>query len=519
MYYQNNLSEMVMDDITITEDDLIEADLSSNSFDDIFVRVDSFPEMKNTVWLKQLDIYPINSTEMTFFTTQLDILGLFKNARIKIEELGPIRLDAYYLILKSINIESVKFCEYLFKNFFVENITCLFKKYLSDDKMAQVDYLYFLIFIEEFSTSMGHYGIRFLTLYQEFIHQDYAEPVITQRFIRYCNRMLNTTYYSNILTCLDLDMPEDILQKNQDIFESMIQQMVAYTRETGIIILEVLNDMVNKFMDMDISDQEIIDHISTNIDIKMLVKRKSDAIKYFIQLFRENDNCDISNHNILDISEYDNFLYPLDRKKYNQREAIWSESHFNFDNYSNGLEKKINSIGMKIYEQSTDILPFFISHNFFRNESEPIDLIIMIMETCRYELYMSNKYDEMNLETLFSLITTSDDTYNTYESFLLYLKRKKALPINYPIEFILRVLSRALNVIIYFYNNEIMFNIIDNTLYKIYQNPIHIYRQDSLSYYLLCSYNENFVPLCNNTNNFQLVYMLSRNKKIKIIEV
>jgi hypothetical protein len=517
------------EDMMEMDADILEADLSSD--DDIDYRVVTLRQMKETTFFKKICMFPVNLQELDFFVEQMDILSLFDKIDTKdICNYTPKRLDAAFLILKMINLDSINFCEHLIREFFEKDFTNLFSEYMAFNTLYG-EFQTIFAFYDEYCADMGLFFIRYLTTFQKILHSDLNYKMdmhhelenLTDKLTNYCCKLIKCDYYSDITDGFDVEVDKDFFTENYHVFEMMTKQIITYTMNTGSTVLNNLSTLVSKLADNNISDDDLMVQISSIINIDNLMDRESDAIQTFILLMMDNLGPEIiRTRSSTKFTTFDNFLYPFEKKCDNKKYSFWINQLNNKTwetpaqfSHTTFFENKIEKNGMKIYKDYYGILMTFVYHNFAQEESQLVKMIINLMEDSRNDPGIINKYDDIDLETSFMMYAISNDINETYDSFLIKLEDKFELPTYYPIEYILRILSRMLSVIIYFYDDDLTCTIIDNTINQIYQQPIQICQQNLFKYYLLYSQNDDeFSPL--NEINWVTSRVLTEKKSANI---
>src|ERR1700722_8934208 len=111
-------------DSDLTNQDIYDADAFSTEEDNRVIELDN---IQHIVWSKDLEMYPVNISEMDYFICQMDLQNVFKKFDVDdVVSLTPTRLDVLFLLLKVINLETVKYCEHVIRNFFVKEFDQLF---------------------------------------------------------------------------------------------------------------------------------------------------------------------------------------------------------------------------------------------------------------------------------------------------------------------------------------------------------------------------------------------------------
>ena len=513
-------------------DDFDDIDLYDWGGDDKF-RDNELPNMADTNWFQTIGLYPLNLSEMEYFVEQLDVMHLFKEMCIDdIPKFSGKKLDIMYLLLKCENVEAVFFCEYVIRNFFEKS----FNKVFHENIMPKISYpekRSVDVFLDEFYVDISTLMLRFLTIYRKYIFRmdkimeepsqpnssevadqkeitpyeenpDEAIAYIKKRIVRYCYNLLNSSYYEKILRKFKIEMDDDFFKNNKYVFHKIALSVIKYTISVKCEY-DNLKMFITEFIKNEKSDDELLNLIVSNYNITELNNAPSDAIDHFTDLMSYNmSQKEISKEKILRMWQYDNFLYTYQHKHLSKKYAFWRyEETFNWREYYENKKKKAtnkaNEIGMVLYPDNSmgDILEPFIKHCLVDCSKTLIGLLVDIMESSRSEPGIFSKYDDIDLETSFMLVSLSNDINTTYDSFLNDLKCKQKLIGVYPIEFVLRLISRLLNVQILFYRESMECTNIDNSLYKIYPVPIIIYQLDDMKYYLMHGVQDKFEPLGN----------------------
>lgn len=545
-----------MDDIgfwNVDDHDIYDADHSSDEKYKKKEREVVLKEMENTIWFRTIGLYPVNLPEMEYFIEQLDVLDSFKEFDIdNVLNLGPKRLDALFLILKLINLEVVSFCEYIIHTNFIkpfeklvqENIEQLSLNSIGNDNTSPTilhkNSKAFNAFIEEYYCDMADFIIRLLTTYQKDIKENKDSLFfITNKLIEYLHRTLNNKYYTRILSKLEIVFGKNFFQDNYQTFQEITKNFIndTITREEPFLVLIRL--FVTKFLDDSVSDDDLLIFIGDNTTIPSLIDYPSDAIDdFYLIMMDELSPVEISKQKNSWISQYNNFLFESEHKIESKKYAFWLKTdNISTYDYAYWTKKRkddavirAEKIGMVLYPENefNYILHPFVLHNFVKNTNELVDMIADIMDKNRYAPGIFNKYDDTDLDTSYMLTALSNDINETYDDFLVDIKKSHALPNDYSIEFILRLVSRILNVMIHFYDNNMVLTTIDNSIYLIYPKPIIICQISYFHYFLLHSKNSTFEPVGESNPDLQpklnptqmnIVNNKPKPKKKKIIEV
>ncbi|XWV24967.1 putative ORFan [Tupanvirus deep ocean] len=542
----------------INDSDIYDADISSN--EDENVRIIELNNMENTVWFKSISLYPVNLSEIGYFIDLMDVIDVFGNDLCTDDLINytPKRLDALFFILKFINLETVKFCEHVIGKYFEKQFNILF----FDNIMPTTKYNDIKTidaFLDEFYMDISQPAIRFL---KNIINSKILETnvsldtnnniVITEDFLcdttkkitRTCHRLLNSEYYDEILKEFDITFKRSFFVTHFDIFKNITKQMIEYTYLNMIPTINIIKTTVSILLDDKTTETDLVAHLESNFNINEILETESDAINSFTQLMMDNLSPEeIDKILPIKLYEYDNFLYSFEHKQKSKQFAFWlaqntktttASNNFNAYWYEYNESKKedaklkIDKMGYKLYPEKglNNILTPFVMHNFVKSTQDLVKLIVSFMETSKNDPGTFNKYDAIDLESAFMLVAMSNEINKTYNEFLTTMKEKYILPGEYPIEFILRLVSRIFNVVIHFYDENIIFTEFDNTLYQMHNQPITIFQLSLMDYYMLLPKEEEFIPICNNDhnkNNNQNQISVTNNKTVikkkKIIEI
>jgi len=501
-----------------------------------------FDVISKTQWFKNIQYYPINMAEMTHFILQMDILNVLGKSTYdleKIPNLTPKRLDALFIYLKIINLGCVNFCQEVCKNMFIPKFNKIFKKdvltdiYAINDRTVQA-------FMDEFYVEMGQYFLRLLTTYQKIINteENNGLSIITKRMIRYVKNLLNSSHFQEIFDSFQIYIDNDFYRDNYETFEKMTKNIISYTITRGNEFLNTVNEIYNKFIDNSVSDEELMTFLGDKYSLADIINIESDAIKEFVYLLTQNlSSKEIDSKTITMMKDYDNFLYNVERKRNNNKYATWvkdddveeilandsfwhdtgigipyntnfngkyNTNHYHNDNTNSNsfyqtnftkVSSKVAALNFSIYPYHGvyNILSLFVKHELVANAEILTRLISMFMEYSKHDETVYHKHHRISLVAAYQQI--SGGFAMSYDELVSALKESSYLPDKCPIEFIFRIISRIFNVIIVFYDANLMVSQIDNTIHPVYTNSILIYQYEPDEYYLLHPKNESFKPV------------------------
>jgi hypothetical protein len=512
------------EEICIIDEDIYDADNSSEEFERIreFERSPEFDAIKNTIWFKEIGFYPVNISQMEYFINSMDILDAFKDFKVKsIIGFTSEQMDNLFLSLKIINTSVVKFCEHVIMQYFKPEFEKIFySNFLVERPDLANKSESVRVFLEEFYTDLGKYFVRFIKLYRTIKDDDKLEHT-TSKLILFCRRMLRCEYYSDVLKKLDIPIDNNFFKEKCQTFKDMSQQIIGYVNASITHFFEIVDKIVTYFTNTKASGGNIRSYLENNFDVVDIINENSDVIENFnLQIMDNPSEKDIANLDVLCISDYENFLYSKNHKRKNKKHAFWLQESenpesddindylFHWEKYSSKKKehaiKKINDMGFSLYPENGmhNIFMPFVANNLVSDTTTLLSMIISIMEKERKEPGIFSKYDQVDLETAYMLVSIDiSEQPDTYDVFLNHLREKQDLPLLYPIEFILRLIGRALYIRIIYYQTDFTRIEFDNAIFELYDQPIVIYQHNICKFYILHPSNTHFLPICNFSKN------------------
>lgn len=318
----------------------------------------------------------------------------------------------------------------------------------------------FRAFMEEFYTDMVDFVIRFLGPYYQEIRKQpkTADAHITEMLIKYLYKRLNNKYYKKILAKMQVVFTKAFFQNHYQIIYQIANNFIEVTNKSVSSLLELIDLLVTKFLDDSVTDNDLLKFIVTQINIQQLVDASSDAIDEFcLELMGQPSPEELAPNRITWISQYNNFLFSNEHKLISKRYAFWlnepgdedhhidyttwekaTSNHFYYTCWMNRKDEalhKANMMGMALYPENefSYILTPFVLHNLIKNTRELVDKIADIMEKCRFEPRIFNKYDNTDLDTSYMLTAISNDNQMTYDEFLADIKKPMYCPTIIPL--------------------------------------------------------------------------------------
>ena len=160
--------------------------------------------------------------------------------------------------------------------------------------------------------------------------------------------------------------------------------------------------------------------------------------------------------------------------------------YFNTPIDKNTANQKLLPHGYQIIETNTNswmntIVDCFVEYGFAQNRQEICMYIGCVLESERYTPGYTNKYDTTTLYDHYVLVSLANENSTSYDRSIQQIMGQSNIPYDYPIEILLRILSRIYNVNIVFITYNLTSIFVDNS---IYDNPkqIAIYQYNPDSY-------------------------------------
>lgn len=502
-------------DFHITEEDICYADIpSDNSETNIEKRKIEFTTIDETSWFKEMGYFPSNRNEMRYFIAVMDILGYMNYANIEtIIKFTPKRLDALFVILKSINLKTVHLCENIILDTSIIFLNEIFMVFLKGIKIEQKS---IHAFLEEYYVDLGQFFVEVLKSKMNEIVSKENIPKFTKKFCDFCFNMLNIKYYQKILDKFGVGIGEDVFMDSYDQMEEVINifsSMVKDELPTFVSHRQLLGFLFDPCID----DDTLLKIIGEKMDIDIVVVSYSDAVDHVsLCIMDQTIPDDISK--IFGLCEYDNFVFSAEHKFEMHKYAFWLRN--NQKHEDEPMDEPIMPTMNKLYENGmssypdhayNDVLDSFVFHCLVPSKIELINIILYMIMDGRHKPGIFNKYDTIDLETAFMLLTVSYDIELTYDEMIQSLEQKSMLPNDCPLEFILRLVSRILNVTINYFDYQLSLTEIDNTIHQDHHRTIALYQESPSCFYLLYPKNGDFIPLGLKVSNTK--------KHPKIVEV
>ena len=471
--------------------------------------------IEKTIWFSSLKNYPCTIKDMTYFINQLDMLRLFNLIDVNlIPKYSAKKLDSLFLLLKLINTECVKYCEYVITTYFIEEFEKIFYLDIYSQEQDAIS-----AFLESIYTGLSAFFINFLTTYYPIIIKletkiNYKEAA---QIIEMTNTMIDVIKWlffqdSNkiVLDTYNIVISNDFFAAYFDRLQSIIIKIVIFTKTKMSHTIEFLSTIVTQFLD-DVYDETLnreglihdtmYEKIGTFLNITKFDLFASDAVDITISYFNKRKT---KYSNIVSIHNYKNFLYTSTHKSVNRmhisslkkKDKKTNNAPSTTPEYDNAITS-VNAIGMTIRNKIGlgNLLSVFLRHKLVDSTKQLANIIVKEMETRRCVEYMLDKDDQTDLETKYLILCMTHNIEKSYDTIIEELKKYDYLLVEYPVEFFLKLISRILNVKIIFYDYNLTETIIKNYMYDLYDSNINIYQSIEKKFYILYPLDTTFKPV------------------------
>jgi len=471
-----------------------------------------YTNINGSAYFSRMKYVPINPCDMAEFIYLHNDNIFFEYTDIaaarKFKNMSVLQLDTLFILLRHVshfyknltNVVAIHIAEKI--NIFTEAPTEL------------VNIFNKLNFFRDFSSCIlkkNKYG----TSMDDFIGivGDYLEKII-RIHIKYNNDAKQNTQVAGST----LNEIREYLTLNIKKLEEFIKALYE------IIYLEISKVLPNNTKILKLCSKNILED-NDKICLVMFIQE-------YIHLVPDYDNDVI-------LKEYYEFI-----KDIRSREDDWENNSINagdamFNNYwynnpnvfqhnnstskifQHNLENETKSINEKLlkirYQLADDKIQFwthsiancFVEKGLEKNTQEIARVVCQTMINEKDTVGYTNKYDDMTLFDNYVLVTMANDINLSYDSALEQLIQLSMIPFDYPIEILLRILSRIYCVDIIFYSSNLVPLFINNSLGE--QNIIAIYQYNLDSFYNIISIDQQPLDHFYNTQTNTSIQQSSNN--------
>ena len=488
--------------------------------------------MNDTLLFKPMcDFPPVTVKKMKMFIESLDTFDIMYNDNTitltDISEMSHIKLDILFMLLRLIESVDDYLMNYFDKKIIIDNLKKIFSsdevvKQLKSSPYEEQDVMHLLDdFITEISLDL-HVFVR------NIIRHDYPKLDFDGIKFDLCNKfskLFDIVYFKKYLIKLNVKFDRLFFTKYDEIINDIVNKTISMINDEYTRCHEEFIDII-MLLGSPVTESNAINEKFN--DLQTIFYRSKLDTSYSAGINAYNDELnedDIDQFNVSDIGEDDDndndytFMADDDNQQppaYSHYSSLYPRT-FNMNNgWNNGWNStqtnyrskmdidnantKLKSLGLEIlksdrFELKSSILLPFVTHHFSSDTREIIELILLTLRFEKSTPGIINQFDTEDLESTYNLFSLVSDKPMKYDEFCEYLDRMKDLPYDYPVEIILRLLSRIFNVRIDFYqtNGELLH--IDNTLNCTFDDTVKIYQVNELSFYTAKPIDIDFVPI------------------------
>jgi hypothetical protein len=251
--------------------------------------------------------------------------------------------------------------------------------------------------------------------------------------------------------------------------------------------------------------QKFVNHyyiINCNYDDDEVITSYYNAIN----AFNKNDNPNENLNNLWDPEQNSNYDMSNFWNVENDQNVCningFSGNNYNqyqpLEEYHKTIKNKLKTIGFSLVKElkhiEHDVLDCIVDHNFCKNKKTLILLICDILKKNKNVYGYIDKFDKLiTLHDLFIIINAAYDNNVNYDNSVRIMEKTCILSPGFPVELLLKIISRHYNTIITLYTEDLNSLFIDNA---IGESPkwINIFKYSCHSYYNIIPIGETFVP-------------------------
>lgn len=434
------------------------------SLDDNIIDNKQLKNIDTASWFKTMEHYPKTVGHMKLLVSIVDKIGIFNKFDLsKTSNMDANKLNILYAILRIMNKVFNKYLDYVVKIIFRENLKNIF---------VCSHLTYYDLFFDQLTQDIDH----FICLIIKSYYPKMKVSIIKNKLVDYLQITFGKPFYTNIMKKLNYNIDNGFYKENNTLFISIVQEFIKYTKETLLETYETMKIFLTKIFDDYCSIEtmnEIITSLKKHIDLKNLFMEPCMEI----DIYCEQKLYDEYERNNMD---YNNYMFV---KKNNQ------------------LNIKLSYIGYQIFneyprESSMGILYPFVEHNFVKNEKDMLNILLNVMISYRKEPQLMDINSNITLEDYYALtMAMKYPHFPSYEEYCNLIATTKQLPDLYPLDFLLRLISRIYGVKIELFREDLTMIEIDNAIINHINEPVILYCHKPTLYYNLYQIDQKFTPI------------------------
>jgi hypothetical protein len=421
--------------------------------------------IKEANWFKSMEHYPKTVGHIKLLISIVDKTGIFNKFDLtKTSDMDADKLDVLYAILRIMNKVFNKYLNYVVKKIFIDNLKDIF---------ICSHLTYYDLFFDQLTQDIDHFICSIIKLHYPVMNED----TIRARFADYLKMTFERMFYRNIIKKLGYDVNDNFYKENEKLLSSMTQDFIIYTKETLSETYETMKIFLDKIFSNNCSKEttnEIITALKKHINLKNLFKEACMEIDIYCEQ-KLDDEFECYD------SEFIDNTFLVNNKK---------------------LSANLNNIGYQIFNEKLSesvmgVFHPFVEHNLVKTKKDMFDILLNIFTDYSKEPQLMDPNSNITLEDYYALTMAMQKShFPTYDDYCDELINTCQIPIYYPLDVILRLISRVFSVRIELYYEDLHMIEIDNSLINKTNKPIILYRHGPTLYYNLYHIDHEFIPIC-----------------------
>ncbi len=379
----------------------------------------------------------------------------------------------------------------------------------SDKKMFETWQENFINFLKENISEVEKF---FTQVYEKFIIDAERILNVVQRIAILCGKEVNT--------CQEIEILDNFITDNSHLASKTDRGTLKYYESVRDIRENLMYDP------SDIDGIESFENMFGDI---------FDTTTHYNQNTENNyDTCDTKNN----YDTYDTYddcgIYcddvVLNFRYQNDNSMGWNQNKNFYEHKLERINNTLLAIGYKLAVSDINlrwahmIEDCFVEQGLASDTKEIALLIYHIMQVEKDTMGYANKYDSLSLYEYFKLVSIANSCDHSYEHHMSLILKNNIIPFEYPVEILMRILSRLYDVNIVFYSDKLIDLYIDNSLSN---NPkiINIFQASNDSFYNIIPIGTDFNKICDNLSykysaenyNIDRSYIMNDNSDISDI--
>jgi len=444
-------------------------------------RTSVYHNISKTHFFSRIKYVPCDNTEMMDFIMLQDGHNFFKKSNWKhltlYHDATSLQLDAFFILLRSIN-------------HYYDQMLNLLKITMRESVSIFTDTVEELIKVSEHP--------EFFSTISRYILDDLHYNFNAETFKNTAAYALDSVFnYSSIVRPYNDTLLDEKFQA------TIVEYIKSHARQAELFFRMTYDRLITKLNLILPMGQNIIELCSKQINNNEILVLENFVKKYsYLEPDYNNDPILV------------NYYYYMEESIRNTNRTNCNSTYITnfYENFIRLVDARIANIGYQIVKPIKNswlhgIDDCFVQCGFASNTKEIAYTVYNIMAIERDTSAYTNKYEDMTLHDHFYLISVANDVEIQYDTFLNLILQKGKIPYEYPIEILLRILSRLYNVIIVLYSDTLMRILIDNALDP-NARTINMVQYTSETYFNIVTIGSEFIALKPNEQKPTISYKI-----------